>query len=539
MKLNISPTDIKNYYASELESFKPSKGSSNQATARCPFHADKKPSLSVDLETGRFKCHAGSCRTEGNIITFHTKRHGMKTKNAYKALVEKIGPEGGAMAARRTTVDTYDYLDADSNLLYRKVRYEPKGFSLERPDGNGGWVNGLNGAQKVLYNLPEVVKAKNVLVVEGEKDVETLKRLGLTPKRDYAATTNPMGAGEKWEQGYANYLKGKNVVILPDNDEAGRKHAENVATNLAGLARSVKILKLPGLEEKGDVTDWVAMNGGYKDKKNRKALRKNLLRLIEQAKPFKFITLFSQLLKASDLRKMNKQVQWVIDKIIPQHSVTLLHGSGGIGKTWLAMMMAEKVARGKSFLGCRTKKLRAIYVDFENSLELASDRANILSMSKVRFFHNGSLPKPPRLDANDWEKYKTLPKNSLLIIDTLRASQGFDENSSKDMAFVFNRLKELRDLGFTIVVLHHTPKSNKKTYKGSTAILDLADHVLSLHKNGTSDNSGGGAISDDEDSGKKNTFEFCTMEKTRYEPFRVCLQLKKDVGFMLAPDPSE
>ena len=85
----------------------------------------------------------------------------------------------------------------------------------------------------------------------------------------------------------------------------------------------------------------------------------------------------------------------------------------------------------------------------------------------------------------------------MIIFDTLRSAQSKDENNSQDMAFIMGRLKELRDLGFTVLILHPTPKSNERTYKGSTAIIDLCDQALGLYrvKSGTSNE-----IVDDDDN---------------------------------------
>ena len=80
-----------------------------------------------------------------------------------------------------------------------------------------------------------------------------LADLGLT------ATTNVGGAG-KWRTEYSDSLRGKDVVILPDNDEPGRKHASQIARSLSGKARSVKVVELPDLPKKGDVSDW--LDGG-------------------------------------------------------------------------------------------------------------------------------------------------------------------------------------------------------------------------------------------------------------------------------------
>ena len=94
----------------------------------------------------------------------------------------------------------------------------------------------------MLYHLPEVLEAikkgETIYVCEGEKDADNLRKLGLQ------ATTNPMGAG-KWRPEYSESLTGANVVILPDKDEPGRKHAAQVAQSLIGKAKSIKVLELP------------------------------------------------------------------------------------------------------------------------------------------------------------------------------------------------------------------------------------------------------------------------------------------------------
>jgi KaiC/GvpD/RAD55 family RecA-like ATPase len=129
----------------------------------------------------------------------------------------------------------------------------PKDFRIRRPDGKGGWDWRI-GEQRVLYNLPQVVyaveKGRWILLVEGEKDADTLAGLG------FVATTNYEGAG-KWQPAYSQALAGGNVIILPDNDDPGREHAELVRRSLKEVKCQVKVVKLPGLPPKGDVTDWI------------------------------------------------------------------------------------------------------------------------------------------------------------------------------------------------------------------------------------------------------------------------------------------
>ena len=155
----------------------------------------------------------------------------------------------------KTVAARYPYRDERDTLLFEVVRFEPKSFAQRRPDGRGGWVWGLDGAQRVPYRLPELLSTVGVVyVTEGEKDAERLADLGLT------ATCNPCGAGN-WRSEFGRHFVGRNVVILPDNDGPGLAHADSVARSLYPAAKSVRIVWLSGVPEKGDVTDWLAAGG--------------------------------------------------------------------------------------------------------------------------------------------------------------------------------------------------------------------------------------------------------------------------------------
>jgi 5S rRNA maturation endonuclease (ribonuclease M5) len=213
--------------------------------ALCPAHDDQKQSLHVsEGKDGRvlIHCHAGC--SVNNIC----QALGIDLRDLFPQKPKVYA--GG----KSPIVATYDYRAANGKLLFQVCRTADKRFFQRRPDGKGGWINGLGDVKPVLYRLPEVLQAlkqgETIFIPEGEKDVDNLARLGL------AATCNPMGAG-KWRDHYSNWLKGANVVILPDNDEPGRKHAQQVAQSLYGKAASVKVLELPGLPAKGDVSDWL------------------------------------------------------------------------------------------------------------------------------------------------------------------------------------------------------------------------------------------------------------------------------------------
>ncbi|MBE3127250.1 MAG: toprim domain-containing protein, partial [Candidatus Atribacteria bacterium] len=123
-----------------------------------------------------------------------------------------------------------------------------------------------------MYHLPEIIQSiEPVMIVEGEKDVENLRRMGFT------ATTSPMGAG-KWKGSYNKYLKDKEVILVPDHDQPGYQHCQRIGQSLRGIAGNIKWLDLPDLEEKEDISDWIE-KGNSKEK---------LLQLIKEAPDFIF-----------------------------------------------------------------------------------------------------------------------------------------------------------------------------------------------------------------------------------------------------------
>src|SRR5262249_42060493 len=117
----------------------------------------------------------------------------------------------------------------------------------------------LDGVRRVLYRLPDVIQAvaeeRRVFVVEGEKDVESLGDVGVV------ATTVAGGASAPLPDDIADVFDGATVVIIPDNDKAGHAFADRVARAILGRASSVKLLSLPGVPAKEDVTWWIEHGG--------------------------------------------------------------------------------------------------------------------------------------------------------------------------------------------------------------------------------------------------------------------------------------
>jgi hypothetical protein len=213
----------------------------------CFIHNDPGPSLNVDVKNERLlvNCQAGSCDQSAIVSQ-------LRDMDLWPAPEERLRL---LPSPKPQIVAEYDYYDEHGTMLFQAVRKMPKGFSQRQPDGKGGWIWSVTNppVRLVPYRLPELVSSdpkRLVFIVEGEKDVDRLRSLGLI------ATCNPMGAG-KWRDNFADYLKDRPVIVVPDNDATGRAHARQVVESVRNVAKSVGWLDLPDVAEHGDVSDWL------------------------------------------------------------------------------------------------------------------------------------------------------------------------------------------------------------------------------------------------------------------------------------------
>jgi hypothetical protein len=217
----------------------------------------RRGSLAIDVRKGTWFDHEGNI---GGGVFDLIRRAGHDQPAAWLR-------REGLMAAQPIVIDrtrsklvkTYDYTTEAGELLFQVARFEPKDFRQRRPDGNGGWIWSLGDTRRVPYLLPELRKAvaagETIYIPEGEKDVESLRAIG------FAATTNPGGI-KKWRDEYASYLRGADVVVLPDNHSEGREHGDQIVASLLGIARRIRVLDIgqhwAECPEKGDISDWLA-----------------------------------------------------------------------------------------------------------------------------------------------------------------------------------------------------------------------------------------------------------------------------------------
>lgn len=193
-------------------------------------------------------------------ITHKGEQFAWLEKHCSQSMLQTQSPECPKVLPKPKLTETYPYRDEAGETLFEVVRFEPKAFRQRKPNGAGGWSWNVSGVRQIPFRLPELLDSdpdQPIFVAEGEKDVLLLESLGLV------ATCNAGGAG-KWPGTFSDFFRHRHVIVLPDNDIPGQKHAEIVAAALAKIS-DVKILQLPGLPPKGDVSDWIAA-GGSADK---------------------------------------------------------------------------------------------------------------------------------------------------------------------------------------------------------------------------------------------------------------------------------
>jgi RecA-family ATPase len=253
---------------------------------------------------------------------------------------------------------TYIYHALNGAMLYQVLRYEhghvpgEKRFTQRSPAGveiaDAEWFR-TAGHVKVIYNWPEVARRADEVVhfAEGEKDADRLMACGLL------ATTV---AGQNWSDTCVRALAGREVWIYEDNDEEGRANALASAEQLRGVARSIRIVRLPGLPSKGDVSDWLDA-GHSKDE---------LLEIGAKTPEWEGrVRLFNP---AEWGEQPPPERIYLVPPLLPAENVTLLYGDGGNGKSLLALDLAASRACDKKWLGLTTLSGRTLVLSAEDDL---------------------------------------------------------------------------------------------------------------------------------------------------------------------------
>jgi 5S rRNA maturation endonuclease (ribonuclease M5) len=450
----------------------PPKRNGNGWIGHCPAHDDHTPSLSVDEgENSKvlLHCHAG-CSYESIVAALN--------------ITPDPAPQG-----QRHIVATYSYCDEAGVEVRQKVRYEPKDFHIRHRDEAGQWVYKAGTGPAVLYRLPEVKAAiaegRTVFVCEGEKDCDRLAALGLVP------TTNIEGAAKpdqkaKWRPEYTEQLTGAaRVVLLPDNDDPGRAHMRHVAKLLAGKARRVVTLNLPGRPDKGDVSDWI--NAGHTIDELKALATAALAEPEQEQEPNPGNDLDGEFIPIGQFIASPPDSSYLVKYVLPASGLGQVFGCSHVGKSFVLIDLACHLALGWDWHGYKVKKTTVLYIAAEGVAGL-----------KLRFRawfqeHNVAPPDnlrirviPADLTAEGTthaiaDRIARLPeKPGLVIIDTFATNFGpGSENDAEDMGAAMTGLRALMGDGL-ILSAHHTGHGDKTRSRGHSSLfcaLDVELHV--------------------------------------------------------------
>ena len=365
---------------------------------------DKNPSLSLaDGNDGKLlvRCHKGctfddvmaALRSRGLI---EDKRH--RVRSAADIIAGMAARTARPAPRTYSTEETFMQTEAQVEPLHRGRAWNPLEYERShiyhdaagnpcrlvavkrKPDGDkavvqfgrladGSWDTAAPKGSHVPYHLPELIAAQGmspVFIAEGEKDVETLEALG------HLATTNAGGAAA-WHGDLNKFFAGLEILVVPDADKAGEERIGMLCDQLAGIASSIKIVRLPGLEFRGkhgeDITDWIKKHGHTNEE---------FIELAKNAPAYEPKPTISELppLTLSEWRERElAPPDFLMGYWLTTTTRCLLTAATGIGKSNLVLAAGMRVAAGASFLHWHGRRsVRVLYIDGEMSRRLLRDR---------------------------------------------------------------------------------------------------------------------------------------------------------------------
>ena len=494
------------------------KKSGNGYLASCPVpshgqgNGDRNPSLHIatsDDGNYLFKCFGGCDQ--------HTVFQTIKDMGLLPSLPERPDYLSGIKPIPYIQTPTFQqewhYTDEDGVTLFVKQRFKTndhkgKTYKTLRVMPDNSRQSKLGDCRIVPYKLPDLLQAtaagRVVYIVEGEKAADALGSLGVV------ATTSHAGSGN-WSPELNQYFAGANVVIVPDNDQAGWNYAHRVVEALLPDAKSIRVLDLGLTEPKADAFEWVTKYGG--DRQTLAQLAKacpvvtsltdiqtpqRLQETAETPQPDEQQPAKSRFLVESWDSIKDEPVEWLIEDIIPKKAFVALYAPPASYKSFIALDMAEAIATGREWMGKEVKQAGVVlYIAGEGHGGLG---ARIKACKIKNQSPDGSPLYVIRAQINlrsSQEDFDNLLSaiNDLLeeideplqmiVLDTLMrmSGGGFNENSSEDMGGFITQAGKLQALyDCALLVIHHSGKDVSKGLRGHSSLLGAVDTELEINR---------------------------------------------------------
>ena len=419
-----------------------------------------------------------------------------------KVVAAKFGYEG-VSGELLFVVERVEFQNADGTYVEIKKGKRRKVFRQKRsdPDKPGQWIWNIDGVPVVPYRLPELIEAiaagHTIFIPEGEAKADLLWSWNMP-------ATCCAGGAKKWKPEHSEFLRGANVVILPDADKPGREHADVVAASLKDIAASVRVLDLPGLAEKEDIVDWAAAGG----------TAEQLWQLAEQARPWTPLADEPpEEEEPADLGEWDAgddpgpipPRQWLLANQFCCGFISSIVSAGGGGKSALRLLQLISLALGRSLCGQHVfRRCRVLLVSLEDDRDEIQRRIKAtlnyygVDRSELKGWLFCATPKLAKLAQMNGKTRVIGPlelqlrdaivrrKPDIISLDPFIKTHSLAENDSGDMDFVCDLLAKFA-IEFNIAVdsPHHVHKGaltpgDADSGRGSTGIRDAGRLVYTL-----------------------------------------------------------
>ena len=401
-------------------------------------------------------------------------------------------PKSGAKSfSRQQMIELYKQASikvkyADNFLVLRfpddhyiKQKYAP--FTLNT---DGSWSMKRPEGTLPIY-IEENYLDKPVIINEGEKAL-----LGCQQIYEYDCCTWHGGVNA-WNKADWSKIYNREVYIFPDNDDAGKKCANEIARHLKQNGCSVSIAQPPKyLNEKDDLYD--AYENNYFKSSD------DLVTYIKQNKlqPPRGSLYFQSV---NEIMDNLTEPDWIVDRICERGTVMSIFGSPKSGKSFLAIAMACAVSSGKDFYGFNTKPSTVLYLAGEGFIGVGRRVKAYEEFYNINISDNTLLVSNRGSRIGDDEEFTMLQNVcrdieadndgiGMIIIDTLARNYGLNENSTEDMNKFIQRVDELKEeFNSTIVIVHHTGHGSNGRARGSSVLPAALDYEFRVDRDKNSD----------------------------------------------------
>ncbi len=320
----------------------PDQSSGNGATMRW----GSRGSFKVDTADGVW--HDKEANEGGGVLALVMREKRCNKTGALEWL------EGeGLIEPRSDDIPRYLYHDAKGSVAYAKARVNrpDQKYQYQHFDGQC-WRAGRNGADAIPYRLPGLIAAPEgaaIYMAEGEKHADKLASWGLV------ATSL-----KDWNRDFGKYVKGRTVIILPDNDDPGEEQAAKAARLVREAGGDPVQVLLPGLPIAGDIMDW---QGSADD------LAAHVREALAAPQPEEPAPALLPMIDLAAWQGEPPPRESAWGDWLPLRYTTMLTGPGGIGKSLLDQMLLTYIALGRSFLGMETRQANCLYVTCEDDTD--------------------------------------------------------------------------------------------------------------------------------------------------------------------------